>query len=245
MVYRILNIAAGILMGLAVPVGIVCLVYTLAMPTVRAGIEGVRSSFDNAVSAAAAAVGVDQAALDGWGASVAAMFSGAEQAAVPDGAGSGGAVQVSDFADPAQGEAYLAWKAVVADPVGSVLQGSGVSATVLAGVAGGSSSAGDALAALDETALVAIDANAKRYAALASGAEVSSVLPEDVRSRLWEANAAAQTFATAVQQMVGQVRELKAGGLGALAALAGTASTAVASANTIAACVSDAEEALR
>lgn len=243
MVYKVLSIIAGILMSLTGAVLAVCLVYTMGAPLLQAGLDGVKNSLSDSLNSAASAVGLDASAIAGdWRANLGNLFA---SVSTPAASAEKPSNTEGDFADPVQGEAYLRWKDVVGDPVGSVLAGSGVNATVLQGIAGGSGSANDVLAGLDETALAAIYANAARYASNVSSVEVSGALPDAVRAQLWEANSAAQSFASAVQQMVGSVRDFKAGNVGALIQLAGEANTAMGAVNSINACMANAEDLLR
>ncbi len=243
MVYRVLSIIAGVLMSLTGLVLVVCLGYTMAVPLFEAGVSGVRASLDNALDAASDTMGVDLGALgEGWQSQAAALVSAVGSG--PWGALGGGG-DASGFADPAQGELYLQWKSVVGDPVGEILSGTGVSVSVLEGIAGGSGSAANMLSGLDETALSAVESNAIRYGTLAAGAEVAASLPEGVRASMWEANSNAQSFATDVQAMVATVRAARGGDPVALAGLPAQASAAVGDLNAMNACMERAESALR
>ena len=243
MVYRVLSIVANVLMGLASVVLVVCLGWTLAVPLFEAGVSGVQASLDDALATASDAMGVDLAAVgDDWRSQAGSLLA-ATGAGLWGSLGSDGGVQ--GVQDSAQADAYNQWKAVVGDPVGSILGGSGVSATVLEGIAGGSGSATDVLSSLDETALSAIESNAIRYGTLAAGAEVPASLPEGVRASMWEANSVAQSFAADVQALVGSVRAFRAGDGLALAALPGQASTVVGDLNRMNDCLAQAEEGLR
>ena len=243
MVYKVLSIIASILLSLTGVVLVACLAYTLGAPLLEAGVNGVKASLKDSLTSAAGAVGLDAGAIAGdWRAQVGDLFA---SVANTTGTGAAAPTATGDFVDQAQGEAYLRWKDVVGDPVGSVLAGSGVSATVLQGIAGGSTSANDVLASLDETALATIYANAARYASNVSAAEVSSILPDNVRAQMWEANSAAQGFAAAVQQLVESARSFKAGNVGALLGLAGEANSAMNGVTTINACLTNAENLLR
>lgn len=242
-VYRVLSIIAGVLTSLTGLVLVVCLGYTMAVPLFEAGVSGVKASLSNALDMASDTMGVDLGALgEGWQSQAAALVSAVGSS--PWGALGGGG-DANGFADPAQGELYLQWKGVVGDPVGEILSGAGVSAAVLEGVAGGSGSAADLLAGLDETALSTIESNAIRYGTLAAGAEVSTALPEGVRASMWEANSLAQSFSTDVQTLVATLRATRAGDPAALVGLPGQANAIVGDLNAMNACMERAEAELR
>lgn len=254
MVHKVLSIIASILFGLMTLVFAVCLVFTLASPAVQAGFDSVSNAIDNAVEQATRAMDTS------WDFDFGALFGGVGSAADgpgPDaqGAGSSGGsgwpwggsaaggsnLQAGDFADPVQGQAYLAWRQAVADPVGQIFAGTGVTAAMLEGVAGGSVSARDVLASLDEAALQAVSSSAASYAATVAATSVPASLDDAVRAQLWEANSAAQSFAASVQTVVGAIRSVKAGGWGSLDDLMSAANTAVANLQTLEACMAQAE----
>lgn len=252
MVYKVLSIVAGILMSLMTLVFVVCLVYTLSSSAVRAGFDSVSAAIEGAVAQATEAMDTEwdidlswlfgDAAASGSGASGGGLdVLGGIASLASGGAGDSAA----DFADLAQGQAYLAWKDRIADPVTRIFAGSGVTAEMIEGVAGGSSSASDALAALDETALAAISANAASYAATAAANAVPASLPEAARSSMQQANDAAQGFAASVQSVVSAVREVRSGALGSLGTLVGAANDALANLRAIDGCMQSAEAALK
>lgn len=243
MVYRVLSIVANILMGLAGTVLVICLGWTMAVPLFEAGVSGVKASLGNALDAASDAMGVDLSAVgDGWRDQADSLFSAVGDVSWGALGASGGVqgVQNQGWAD-----AYNQWKAVVGDPVGTILSGSGISTSVLEGMAAGSSSATDVLASLDEAALSTIESNAIRYATLVSGAEVPSSLPEAARASMWEANSLALSFAGDVQNLVASVRSVKAGDGLAAFGLPGQASSVVSGLNSMNDCMARAEEALQ
>lgn len=239
MVYRVLSIIASILMSLTTLVLVVCLGYTMAIPLFEAGVSGVKSSLNNALDAASEAVGVDLGTAGDWRNKVGDLL-GAAVSTVTTASSQGGA-----YADPTQGQAYESWKSRVGDPVGAVLSGTGITGVVLSGIAGGSGTAENMLTSLDDTALTIVDANAVSYGATVAATEVSSVLPDGVRAQLWEANAAAQSFAGEIQALVAAARLVRAGDVSALAGLASHANAAAGYLDTVNTCMVSAEEALR
>jgi hypothetical protein len=245
-VYRVLSIVAGILFSLLLLVGGVCLVYTMSVPAVRSALSAATAAIEDAASGAMDSLGVDGSSALSW------LTGGADASGALSGAlgglaslGSGSSLSASDFADAEQGEAYLAWKDLVGDPVGSVLSGSGVSRSVLEGVAGGSTSAAEVLADLSESELMTIKGNAASYAATAGSASVSAVLPSDVRSSMWEASTAAQSFASAVQNLVDSAVSVKGGNLAASASLVSNANSVVGALQTMDSCIAAAEAGLK
>lgn len=225
MVHKVLAIVARILFSLLALAFVVCLVYTLAAPAVRAGFDSAAAAIEGAVAQATEDMDTD------WGIDLAGLFGSNSGSAEPaggdsagvgaasgDGTGASGASASGSLS--AQERAYRTWEGSVGDPMGYVFGGTGVTAEMLEGVAGGSSSAGDVLVGLDETALSRVSANAASYAMTA---------------------AAAQEFAEAVQSLVAAVRQVQAGTLGASGALAEAADGACGALRTVEACVADAE----
>jgi hypothetical protein len=218
------------------------------VPAVKAGISAAGSAIEGAASDAMAALDTS------WDFSWLGLGSSDDA----DGSSSGllgslgslanlgtGSSSSSDFADASQGEAYLAWKALVGDPVGAVLEGSGVSRSVLEGAAGGSTSASEVLASLDEAALTTISSNAANYASTAGSAAVSGSLPSDVRASMFEAESAAQSFAADVQNLVSGVRSVKSGNLLGTAGLVSSANAVVSDLNRLDSCLAAAEAGLK
>lgn len=240
MVYRVLSIIASILMSLTTLVLVVCLGYTMAIPLFEAGVSGVKNSLNNALDAASEAVGVDLGTASDWRDRVGDLL-GTAVSTVAAVAPQGGGV----YADPTQGQAYESWKSRVGDPVGAVLSGTGITGVVLSGIAGGSGTAENMLTSLDDTALAVVDANAASYGATVAAAEVSSVLPDDVRAQLLEANAAARSFAEEIQALVLAARSVRAGDVSALAGLASHANAAAGHLDTVHSRMATVEEALR
>lgn len=246
MVHKVLAIVARILFSLLALAFVVCLVYTLAAPAVRAGFDSAAAAIEGAVAQATEDMDTD------WSIDLAGLFGSNSGSAEPaggdsagvgaasgDGTGASGASASSSLS--AQERAYRTWEGSVGDPMGYVFGSTGVTAEMLEGVAGGSSSAGDVLVGLDETALSRVSANAASYAMTAAAAGISSSLPAGVRAQMSDAAAAAQEFAEAVQSLVAAVRQVQAGTLGASGALAEAADGACGALRTVEACVADAE----
>ena len=275
MVHKVLSIVSKILFGLVTLAFMACLVYTLASPTVQASLDEISSSVQGIVDSVSSAASQATDAIDaGWQATAGAASGvaglagsaastasaetagtdGAASASVTDAANAGsgtkggtgaGETGAAELADTAQGQAYLSWKAAVADPVARVFGTTGVTEALLEGVAGGSTSASSALTGMDETVLVSLSASASNYATGAAANGVPSTLPEEVRAQMWEANSAAQGFAAAVQSIVEAVRGARGGNLLSLGDLMSAADSAVQSVRALNACFSSAEAALR
>lgn len=252
MVYKVLSIIASILFALMTPVFVVCLVYSFAQPAVQAGIDSVHTALDSAVNQATQAMettwNFDLSGLVGGSADAASGTGSATGTAAGTGsAGSGvggSGVTAQGFADAAQGQAYLAWKEVVGDPVGRIFDGTGVTSSLLEGVAGGSVSAEGLLAGLNETALGTIASNASNYGATVAASSVPASLPEAVRVQMWQANAAAQSFAASVQTIVSAVRGIASGNLGSYGDLARAADATITALRTFDGCTAEAERLL-
>lgn len=158
---------------------------------------------------------------------------------------SAAATPAAGFADAAQGQAFLAWKGAVADPVGHVFGGTGVTEALLEGVAGGSSSARGILTSLDDAALSAVSTSASNYAATVAATAVPSALPAEARAQMWQAGSAAQSFAASVQTLVAALRDVRSGSISALGDLLSAADSCIQASREMDACVAAAEDALR
>jgi len=249
MVYKILSIAAKILFSVAGLVGAVCFVWTMATPAVQEGIDSITGSINDAVNDATQAMQVE------WGIDFSGVFEPEQGSGSGDGGfdlfeslgalfgGFGGSreLEVSDFANAAYGEAYLTWKGKIEDPVGNIFAGTDVTIALIEGVVAGSSSAANALGGLDEATLAAVSGNALAYSTAAASNAVPSSLPQDVRLLMWEANSAAQGFASSVQSVVAAARNVKAGSVTALAELATAADVLVTELRTMEDCMEQAE----
>lgn len=251
MVYKILSIAAKILFSAAVLVGAVCFAWTMATPAVRAGIDSITGSINEAVNEATEAMQVE------WGVDILGAFVPTEGTgssgsnggfdlfeslgALLGGLGGSKELTVDDFANPAYGEAYLAWKDKIDDPIASIFVGTDVTLALIEGVVAGSSSAANEVAGLDEAALARISSNALAYSNAVATNAVPTTLPEGVRLYLWEANSSAQGFASSVQSVVAAARNVKQGSVTALAELATAADALITELSTMNDCMEKAE----
>lgn len=232
MVHKVLAIVARILFSLLAVAFVVCLVYTLAAPAVQAGFDSAASAIEGAVTQATEDMDVD------WNLDLPSLFGQGSEAQDSAAGGSDGAAAPSVSE---QERAYRSWEDAVGDPVESVFGGTGVTAEVLEGVAGGSSSAVDVLAGLDETALTRASASAASYSMTVAAAGISSSLPTAVRGLMGDAATAAQEFSSAAQSVVSAVRQVRSGTLGASGTLAAAADEACRALATVESCKADAE----
>lgn len=244
MVYKVLSIIAGILMSIAVVLGVVSAVYTLGSAAVQAGFSQLSASFEGGVDQIRSAIDdlVDGSALQSALASGlgAGLGSGGADGAgggfsLPDvgellGLGSGGQTTAESFADPDQGRAYQGWKDVVDAPMQRVFAGTGIDETMLEGISGGSGTATEALRVLDDAALATISANATNLRATALANTPPAALPDGVRQSMQAANESCADFCDEVQRLVEGARSVKAGNLlsaGELYSAAGAAKSAL------------------
>ena len=241
-----------------------------SLDEISSSVQGIVDSVSSAASQATDAIDAGWQATAGAASGVAGLAGSAASTASAETAGTDGAASASvtdaanagsgtkggtgagagetgagELADTAQGQAYLSWKAAVADPVARVFGTTGITEALLEGVAGGSTSASSALTGMDETVLVSLSASASNYATGAAANGVPSTLPEEVRAQMWEANSAAQGFAAAVQSIVEAVRGARGGNLLSLGDLMSAADSAVQSVRALNACLSSAEAALK
>ena len=235
MVYKVLSIIAWILLPLVLFCGAACMVYTVASPMVQERVEQIRDAVRSAVESAADSLSIDTG--DGLGLPAgmgefidgllgssgidSVDFASAFQQATSMGGGT--ATSAEQFNDAGQGQAYLAWRAVVANPVDRVLSGTGVDASVLEGAAGGSSSASQMLADLDYSTLDAISANASAYSTAVTQLAMPSNMPAEAQTQMSAARSAALNFSAQVQTMVSGVRSLKGGNVFALSDISDSA----------------------
>ena len=246
MVYRVLSIITGIVLSATIVLGVVCAVYTLGSAAVREGFGQLSASFEGGIDSIKAAIGdlVDSTPL---ASGVAAGLS--DGLSLPDlggllSLGGGGQASADSFADPAQGSAYQGWKDAVAEPMRRVFAGTSVDAAMLEGVSGGSRTATDVLTALDDTTLATVSANATNLRSTALANTPSASLPAGVRQSMVAANESCADFCDQVQQLVEDVRSLKAGNLPAAASLHATAGSAKAALDDMDAAMREAERAL-
>ncbi len=216
MIYKVLSWIGRILFPLMTILFIVCIVYTFSSSAVREGIDNVTEAIDNAVSEATEAMETSS-----WIDYFRGLFGGESSSSSTE------VQEAAAFYDTEEGQAYLTWKNTVDEPVYTIFAGTDVTADVLEGVAGGASSAISILTDLDETALIAIDANARNYAATLSAATPSSLLSADIRARMLDAQTYGGSFASAVEAMVSDIREVKRGTWGASSELESSANDAV------------------
>ena len=259
MVFKVLNIIAGIMVSLLGLALVGCLAYTVMSPAVQNGIGGVKGAVEDLVSSATSALsaGTSAGSGEGSGSSGAAGFidgllgtvsGGAEQ--IADAVGSvaglagGQSAPAESFADPAWAQSYATWSNAIANPVDKVLAGTGIDASVLEAVASGSTSASSLLTELDEGTLGTVSANASTYAATAAANYVPASLPQEAQAQMQAANASAQDFASAVQTLVGCVRDLKGGNVFVLGDLSSAANAAYGALQAMDSSVAAAEAAL-
>lgn len=239
MVYKVLSIVIWVLLPFVLFAGGACLVYTVASPIVQEKIDGIGSGVRDLVQQATDAISVG--AGDGLPSGVGGFIDGLLGTSGIDtsdiaGAyqqmtqmGGGTATSADQFADASQGQAYLTWRSTIQNPLDRVLAGTGVDATLLEGVAGGSSSASEMLASLDDATLDAISANASSYSRAVTQLAMPSNMPTDAQAYMSQARTSALNFAAQVQTLVSGVRSLKGGNVFALGDLSDSAGGANAS----------------
>ena len=259
LVQKVLTIATRVLLGVCAVAGVVCLAYTLASSAVQRGFDALGSAWDDATSSAWATL-VDEAqrrlaesssaateadAAEGAGAGSGSGIGGALSGlASLVGLGSGGDTSAQSFADPALGADYQAWKDAVSSPVERVFGGTGIDTTTLEAAAGGSSSATNLLAKLDEPTLAAVSANADKLKATAGSHAVPASLPADVQAQMRQADQHCVAFCDDVKRLVDDVRTLKGGNILAGAAVSSSAYAARDDLEQMESCMQAAERSL-
>ena len=254
LVNKVLSIIVGILLSIVVLVGIVCAVYTFSSAAVRDGVGQLSELLDGGLGSIKDAVGelVDSDLLSGLVSGVTSSSGSGGSGGGFDlsdagsilGLGGGGDTSAESFADPTQGAAYQSWKDVISEPVQRVFAGTGIDETMLEGISGGSATATDVLTQLDESTLVTISNNASRLSQSAAANVPSSVLPASVQQDMNNANQACIDFCTQVQQLVENVRSLRAGNLLSAASLYSSAGSAKAALDSMESSMLSAEAAL-
>jgi hypothetical protein len=156
--------------------------------------------------------------------STVAQYAG--QVAQAFGLASGGDLTAGSFDDPELGAAYLQWKDGISSPVDRVFAGTSITRELIEGVAGGSVTATQALAELDDATLATVASNASSLSATAANHAIPSSLPQGVQADMRDADAHCRAFCDQVQAMVAAAGKVRAGDVLAVTSLTGAAGSA-------------------
>lgn len=139
---------------------------------------------------------------------------------------------------------YLQWRSEISTPVERLFAGTGIDATLIEGIAGGSVTAISTLATLPDSTLSTIYTNATNLSRTAAYHSISASLPADVQSAMHNADSSVQTFAAEVQELITAVRSVNNGSLLSITAVTDHAGKAFAALQSLDASLASAEEIL-